>query len=82
MDKRLLERVDGPIVVTALAGEVGRDYRTATDHGVSHFRALGAGVVVAAPDVREKSAEALAVLRTARVIVLPGGSPSRLLHRP
>jgi cyanophycinase-like exopeptidase len=79
MDKRLLEGADGPVVVTALAGEVGRDYRTSTDNGVSHFRALGGSDVLAAPDVREQPAEALAVLRTARVIVLPGGSPSRLL---
>ena len=80
MDKRLLERVDGgPVVVTALAGEVGQDYRTATANGVAHFRALGAPHVVAAPDVRERPAEALEALRTARLLVLPGGSPSRLL---
>ena len=79
MDKLLLDLADGPLVVTALAGEVGRDYRKATDNGVSHFRALGGSHVVAAPDVREESAQALVVLRTARVIVLPGGSPSRLL---
>ena len=79
MDRALLERADGPVVVTALAGEVGRDYHTATDHGVSHFRALGAAEVVAAPDVRDDPVAALAVLRTARLLVLPGGSPSRLL---
>jgi cyanophycinase-like exopeptidase len=79
MDKALLDRVDGPVVVTALAAEVGGDYRTATANGVSHFRALGASDVLAAPDVREDAAEALRVLRTARLLVLPGGSPSRLL---
>lgn len=79
MDLALLEHVDGPIVVTALAGEVGQDYRTASDNGVRHFRALGASGVVAAPDVREQPVEALAVLRTAELLVLPGGSPSRLL---
>lgn len=79
MDKQLLERVDGPVVVTALAGAVGLDYRTATANGVSHFRAIGAAAVVGAPDVREQPAEALEVLRTARLLVLPGGSPSRLL---
>ncbi len=79
MDKALLERADGPVVVTALAAEVGHDYRTASDNGVSHFRALGASEVVAAPDVREERVDALAVLRTARVLVLPGGSPTRLL---
>ena len=79
MDKPLIDAADGPIVVTALAGSVGRDYRTASDNGVRHLRALGASDVVAAPDVREQPASALEVLRTARVIVLPGGSPSRLL---
>lgn len=79
MDKALLERVDGPVVVTALAGEPGRDYRTATANGVRHFRALGASDVAGAPDVREQPAEALQVLRTARLLVLPGGSPTRLL---
>jgi cyanophycinase len=79
MDAELLRRADGPVVVTALAGAVGREYRTANDNGVRHFRALGADVV-AAPDAREDLDGALEVLRTARLLVLPGGSPSRLLE--
>ena len=79
MDSRLLAAVDGPVVVAALAGAPGREYRTANDHGVSHFRTCGASDVVGAPDVREDPDEALRVLRTARLVVLPGGSPSRLL---
>ena len=79
MDRALLDRVDGPVVVTARAGEVGRDYATASANGVRHFRALGAQDVVAAPDVRERPQEALEVLRRAGLLVLPGGSPSRLL---
>jgi cyanophycinase-like exopeptidase len=79
MDKSLLERADTPVVVTALAAEPGRDYRQATDNGVSHFRALGAMEVLAAPDVRDDPVGALAALRTASFLVLPGGSPSRLL---
>ena len=80
MDAELLRRAGGPVVVTALAGAVGREYRTANDNGVRHFRALGATDVVAAPDVREDPAAALEVLRRARLLVLPGGSPSRLLQ--
>ena len=80
MDRALLTEVDGPVVVTALAGAVGADYRTATANGVAHFRALGARQVRAAPDVRDQPEEALAVLRTARLLVLPGGSPTRLLE--
>src|SRR5690348_4509126 len=79
MDRQLLSHVPGRVVVTGLAGEPGRGYRMATDHGVSHFRACGATHVVGAPDVREDAAAALKVLRSARLLVLPGGSPTRLL---
>ena len=80
MDADLLRRADdGPVVITALAGAPGREYRTAGDNGVRHFRSLGAQDVVVAPDVREDEAGALEALRRARLLVLPGGSPSRLL---
>lgn len=79
MDADLLERAGGPVVVSALAGEVGRDYATASENGARHFRALGATDVLVAPDAREDAPAALAVLRRARLLVLPGGSPSRLL---
>ena len=78
MDKRVLELVDGPVAVTGLAAEPGGSYSAATHNGVRHLRALG-GQVSAAPDVREQPAEALAALSAARLVVLPGGSPSRLL---
>ena len=78
MDAAVLARVDGPVVVTALAGAVGSDYATATANGVRHYRALGAQAT-GAPDVRTHPDGALAALRTARLLVLPGGSPSRLL---
>lgn len=81
MDADLLRRAGGgTVVVTALAGEVGRDYRTATDNGVRHFRALGAEDVVGAPDAREDAAGAREALLRARLLVLPGGSPARLLE--
>lgn len=78
MDEQVLALVDGPVVVTALAGAPGREYETANDNGVEHYRSLGAEVV-GAPDVREDPEAALEVLRTARLLVLPGGSPGRLL---
>ena len=78
MDTLLLKRADGPVVVSALAGAVGREHDTANGNGVRHFRALGAEVQ-AAPDVRTDPEGALAALRRARLLVLPGGSPSRLL---
>ena len=80
MDADLLRRAGGgPVVITALAGAPGHEYRTAGDNGVRHFTALGAKDVSVAPDVREDEAGALAALRRARLLVLPGGSPARLL---
>jgi cyanophycinase len=79
MDAALLALADGPVVVTALAGAVGGEYATANANGVRHFRSLGADEVVDAPDVRVDTAGALDALRRARLLVLPGGSPSRLL---
>lgn len=79
MDADLVRRAGGRVVVTALAGAPGRDYDTATAHGVRHFRALGAGDVVGAPDARQDPAGARAALKQARLLVLPGGSPSGLL---
>jgi len=79
MDAELVRRAAGPVVVTALAGAPGREYRTANDNGVAHYRFVGAADAVGAPDVREDRAAALEVLATARLLVLPGGSPSRLL---
>ena len=79
MDAELLRRADGPVVVTALAGTPGDDYRTASANGVRYLQSFGADDVVAAPDAREDPDGALAVLRGARMVVLPGGSPSRLL---
>lgn len=84
LDADLLRAAAGSVVVSALAGSPGSDYRTATANGVRHFASLArsAGLdveVLAAPDAREEPAAALAVLRRARLLVLPGGSPSRLL---
>ena len=80
MDLDLVRRAAGRVVVTALAAEPGADYATATANGVRHFRAIGAGDVVGAPDAREDRLAALEVLSSARLLVLPGGSPSRLLR--
>jgi cyanophycinase-like exopeptidase len=79
MDLDLVRRAGGRVVVTALAGSVGRDYDTATANGVRHFRAIGAGDVVGAPDARLDPVGAQAAVLSARLLVLPGGSPSRLL---
>lgn len=80
MDAELARLADGPVVVSALAGTPGADYRTATANGVRHFSALTEAPVVAAPDAREQPKAALEALRSARLLVLPGGSPTRLLQ--
>lgn len=80
MDADLLRRAGGGlVVVAALAGAPGREYDTAGENGVRHFRGLGATEAVVAPDVRKEPDAALAQLRRAKLLVLPGGSPSRLL---
>lgn len=79
IDTAVLERLapGARVVVTALAGSIGRDYAKATGNGVRWWTELGVQVV-AAPDVRERPSEALDVLASADLVVLPGGSPSRL----
>lgn len=83
MDARVVRRAssDGRparVVVTALAGAPGREAQTAERHGVEHYRGLGAEAV-AAPDARSDPDGALEALAGADLVVLPGGSPSRLL---
>jgi cyanophycinase-like exopeptidase len=84
MDARVVRRVASAkapprVVVTALAGALGHEAQTAEGHGVAHYRALGADAV-AAPDARQDADGALEVLGTADLVVLPGGSPARLLE--
>lgn len=79
MDAALVKAAGGRAVVSALAGAPGADYDTATANGVRHFRAVGAGDVVGAPDARTDLEGAVAAFASARLLVLPGGSPSRLL---
>lgn len=84
MDARVVRRVaggPGPVrtVVCALAAAPGREHDTAVRNGVAHYGRLGADAV-GAPDAREDAAGAVRELSAARLVVLPGGSPSRLLE--
>jgi cyanophycinase-like exopeptidase len=80
MDARVLHAAGpGRVVVTALAGARGREHDTANANGVRYYRSLGAPDVVAAPDAREDEQAAYDACRSARLLVLPGGSPARLL---
>ncbi len=77
MDAALLAETSGPVVVLALASRPGREYAAAATNGVRHFTALGADAV-AARDYRSDPAAALEAVARAGLLVLPGGSPSRL----
>jgi peptidase E len=81
MDRELLSlAADSPVVVVPLAGAPGRDYSAAGANGVRHLSALGSREVVVAPDARKDAPGALAAVGDAGLIVLPGGSPRRLLE--
>ena len=81
MDVRVLARAGaGPVVVTALAGARGPEYETATANGVRYYRSMGASEVLGAPDARVDDEGAYQACRGARLLVLPGGSPARLLE--
>lgn len=64
-------------MVMALAAAPGKEYERANTNGVAHFRELGAEAY-SVPDPREQTVAD--VVRDAGLLVLPGGSPSRLLN--
>lgn len=87
MDARVVRRAAGgaaagaaPVrtVVVALAAAPGREYDVTAANGVAYYLRLGADAV-AAPDAREDADGAVAAVRGAGLVVLPGGSPSGLL---
>jgi cyanophycinase-like exopeptidase len=74
------ERRPGPVVIATLAGAPGREYDIAGANGVRHFTGLGVGAdALSAPDARSEPAAAESAWRSASLLVLPGGSPARLL---
>jgi hypothetical protein len=79
MDRAVLDRCSGDIVVLAGAARPGSDYAGASARTVAHYRRLGAAVVVV-PDPRDAHDAALAALHDeVGLVVLPGGSPGGLL---
>jgi len=79
MDRVVLERCTGSVVVLAGAARPGSDYAGASTRTVTHYRRLGAAVEVV-PDPRDDHAAALAALGDGiGLVVLPGGSPGGLL---
>ena len=79
MDRAVLERCTGAVVVLAGAARPGSDYAGASARTVAHYRRLGITVEVV-PDPRADHAAALAALGDdTGLVVLPGGSPGGLL---
>ncbi len=80
MDTEVLSRSpDGPIVVLAGAAAPGREHEMATRHALVYYADLGDRPVIGAPDARSDLAGTISALDGAGVVVLPGGSPRRLL---
>lgn len=81
LDEALLAHVgDGPVVVAPLASAVGLDYRAAGSNARRWFSSLGVPDVRIAPDAREDPGAAVHAIAGAALLVLPGGSPARLLE--
>lgn len=79
MDRTVLERCSGTVVVLAGASRPGSDYAGASARTVAHYRRLGVTVEVV-PDPRDDHPAALAALaEETGLVVLPGGSPGGLL---
>ena len=79
MDRSVLDRCTGTVVVLAGSARRGSDYAGSSARTVAHYRRLGIDVDVV-PDPRDDPGAALDRL-TASVglIVMPGGSPGALL---
>src|SRR6478752_2003861 len=80
MDAAVLARAaSGPVVVVALAATPGHDHDTTIVHAAAYYASLGATEVLGAPDARDEPAAARELVARAGLVVLPGGSPARLL---
>lgn len=80
MDRAVLALIGpGPVVVLPSAAAQGREYATAGRNAEGYYTGLGAEVVVA-PDPREDLLGAVEAIRSAALVVLPGGSPARLVE--
>ena len=79
MDRLVVERSNGAIVVLAGAARPGSDYAGASARTVAHYQRLGASVDIV-PDPRDDVATAIGALHDdVGLVVLPGGSPGGLL---
>ena len=69
----------GPVVVLPLAAESGSSYDASGRHGARYFTERGATSTLVVEDPRRGGRGAKDAIRDASMVVLPGGSPARLL---
>ena len=69
---------DRPVVALPAAAAPGGEYVTAGRNAARHYRSLTGEVAVVAPDPRDDPEGATRAVEAAGLLVLPGGSPSRL----
>lgn len=80
MDLEVLARSPaGAVVVVAGAASPGREHSIATRNAARHYSKLTDREVLGAPDPRNDLDGAMSALDGAGLVVLPGGSPRRLL---
>ena len=80
MDSELLRRSPaGNVAVLAGAAAPGREYEMASRNAVDYYTRLTDRTVIAVADPREDPSAFNAAVGDAGVVVLPGGSPKRLL---
>lgn len=80
MDTELLDRSPpGDVVILAAAAAPGREFAMANANAIRYYSSLTDREVVAAPDPRDRPAGFVEAAESAGMIVLPGGSPRRLL---
>ncbi len=71
---------DGPLVVLLGAASPGADHDRSSDRALRYYEQLVPGrEVVVAPHPEDDLERCVSVVRRAAVVVMPGGSPSRLL---
>lgn len=81
MDAELLDlSPSGDVVILAGAAAPGREYDIASSNAVRYYSKLTDRNIVAVEDPRASPADFIRAAHSAALVVLPGGSPSRLLH--
>lgn len=80
MDAELLDRSpEGDVVILAGAAAPGHEYDAASANAARYYSRLTDRKVVAARDPRNAASAFIAAAQSAALVVLPGGSPKRLL---